>query len=220
LPDVRRRGGAGRARPRRASNAPPPNRPSWPPAPTHAARARAPPPHAAPPRPARRSAAPRPARRQAPPPPPALSAPRFLYIQVPDAGKHSRSASREAEGTGPMKPRQPARPSKVPTPAGPSGPGGCVEREEGECSARHRPTLSHLRDRARSRARRRLFALLRAARPGLRLGRARRDGHARVDRVGPALAVALLGAAAGRGAGRAAARPGLDAPRFGAAARG
>src|SRR5207245_11308961 len=39
------------------------------------------------------------------------------YIRATGAGKHSRSASREAEGTGPKKPRQPASRRNVQSPA-------------------------------------------------------------------------------------------------------
>src|SRR5712691_8637623 len=52
----------------------------------------------------------------------------------------SRSASREAEGTGPVKPRQPASAARCQTRPGAS-PGGCVERarKEAKCPRKAKP---------------------------------------------------------------------------------
>ena len=79
--------------------------------------------------------------------------------------------------------------------------------------------LSGLRDRAPARGERDLYPLLRPARPGLRLGRAARDGDARADRRRAAVDLALRRPAARLRARRAAARARLDAARAGAAAR-
>ena len=66
----------------------------------------------------------------------------ILYSPATTEAGTSRSASREAEGTGPVTPRQPAHTRVVPTPAGWMPSDG---RKEGR-SARHRTSLPGLRD--------------------------------------------------------------------------
>ena len=114
-----------------------------------------------------------------------------------------------------MTPRQPA-PIGVTVPS----PDGCVERDEGGSTrVSPLPFLSGLRDRAPARGDRHLPHVLRAARPGLRLGPAAGDGHPRAARVRPAVALALRRPPAGHAARRAAARARPDAARSRTAAR-
>ena len=92
----------------------------------------------------------------------------FSFDSATTETDSSRSASREAEGTGPETPRQPAHTSVVPIPAEPPG-SEDVKRDERSSEV----SATALRCRVCERQYpldpdRRLFPLLRSARPGLR----------------------------------------------------
>ena len=89
----------------------------------------------------------------------------------------------------------------------------CRANEGGFTRVSPLPLLSGLRDRAPARGDRQLRPLLRPPRSRLRLGSRPRRVHARADRRGAALALALRAAPPRRRAGRAAARAWLHAAR-------
>ena len=95
----------------------------------------------------------------------------------------------------------------------------CRANEGGFTRVSPLPLLSGLRDRAPPRGDRQLRPLLRPPRPRLRLGSGARRVHARADRRGAAVALALRAAAARGRAGRAAAGAWLHAARAGSAPR-